>query len=79
MNMNEFHNEIKIIQAKLKKDFKKQYKYNTKTIENEIEQLRYDLDKMVQVIGCIADGYTELYKLLLEIQTFLRSVNYGRT
>jgi predicted component of viral defense system (DUF524 family) len=66
MDMNTFHNELKIIEKKLKTDYKKQYKYNTKTIEEEIAKISYDLDQLVQVIGCIADGYTELYKLLLK-------------
>ena len=50
---------------------KKNYKYNTKTIETQINQLRQDLSDLVQVLGCIADGYTELYILITKMKSEL--------
>lgn len=76
MDMDAFHREINLIKKAMERYSKKNYKYNTKTIEKEIAQLRYDLDKIVEVIGCIADGYTELYKLLIEIK---KRLNHGGT
>jgi hypothetical protein len=70
--MDTFHHELDAIRKNLAKYSKKNYKYNTKTIETEIAKIRYDLDQLVQVIGCIADGYTELYILLLKIKGELK-------
>jgi uncharacterized coiled-coil DUF342 family protein len=71
--MNTFHKEISEIKKSMDRYSKKNYKYNTKTIEKEINQLRYDLDKIVEVIGCIADGYTELYILMMKIVERLKN------
>jgi len=50
---------------------KKKYKYNTKTIEVQINQLRQDLHDLVQVLGCLADGYSELYIAITKIKEIL--------
>jgi len=72
MDMDTFHKELNEIKKHLEKYSKKNYKYNTKTIEEEIAKIRYDFDKLVTVFGCVADGYTELYKLILQIQKELQ-------
>lgn len=73
MDMQTFHKELEVIKKHLAKYSKKNYKYNTKTIEEEIAKIRYDLDQLVQVIGCIADGYTELYILMMKIVERLKN------
>jgi regulator of replication initiation timing len=51
-----------------KKYSKKRYKYNTKDIEDKINQLRQDLHDLVEVLGCFADGYTILKQELEHIK-----------
>jgi hypothetical protein len=46
-------------------------------LEEEIAKLRYDFDKLVEIFGCIADGYTELYLLICKIKLELK--NHGGT
>jgi hypothetical protein len=73
MDMATFHKELELVKKHLDKYTKKNYKYNTKNIEEEIAKIRYDLDQLVQVIGCIADGYTELYILMMKIVERLKN------
>lgn len=67
MNNDEFEKHLQKVKNSLSKYSKKEYKYHIKSIEKEINQLRYDLNGIVEIIGCIADGYTELYKLLVSL------------
>ena len=67
--------EFRQLLAKVNKQWtqysKKKYKYNTKTIEDQINQLRQDLNDLVEVLGCMADGYTELYILITKMKSEL--------
>jgi hypothetical protein len=67
MDMDTFHKELNEIKKHLEKYSKKNYKYNTKTIEEEIAKLRYDFNKLLDIFACLADGYTELYLLLQKL------------